>query len=116
MVYKGSHRTAHTGTIRVFSVCLGTVARAVTMIEEVQSAAYWVSSSVMHRIVHYSETRSYVRWRGQGRNRATSAVDDRFVSLLTLMNPQQTARQTRNRLQEIRNVNVSERTLKKMAE
>lgn len=95
------------------------VARAVTMIEEGHTyrsvgRALGVSTSVVHRVVRrYRTTGSYVRRRGQGRNRSTSDVDDRFIVLQTLRNRRQTAVQSRNRLQEVRNVNVSERTVRR---
>lgn len=95
------------------------VARAVTMIEEghtyrLVSRALGVSTSVIHGIVRrYRETGSYVRRRGQGKNRATSALDDRFMVMQTLRNRRQTAIQTRNHLEEVRNVNVSERTVRR---
>lgn len=94
-------------------------ARASTMIEEGHtyrsvSRALGVSTSVIYRVVRrYRETGSYVRRRGQGRNRATSALDDRFLVMQTLRNRLQTAVQTRNRLAEVRNVNVSERTVRR---
>lgn len=95
------------------------VARAVTMIEEGHtyrsvSETLGVSVSVIHRNVkRYRQTGSYVRRRGQGRNRATSAVDERFIRVQTLRNRRQTAVQTRNLLEEVRNVRVSERTVRR---
>lgn len=95
------------------------VARAVTMIEEGHtyrsvSRALGVSTSVIHRVIQrYRETGSYVRRRGQGRNRVTSAIDDRFIALQTLRNRRQTAVQTRNQLVEVRNINISERTVRR---
>lgn len=95
------------------------VARAVTMIEEGHtyrsvSQALGVSVSVVHRNVQrYRETGSYVRRRGQGRHRATTDQDDRFIRVQTLRNRRQTAVQTQNLLREIRDVRVSERTVRR---
>ena len=95
------------------------VARAVTMLEEGHtyrsvSRTLGVSVSVVHRNVQrYRRTGSYVRRRGQGRKRATSAVDDRFIRVQTLRNRRQTAVQTQNLLEEVRNVRVSERTVRR---
>lgn len=95
------------------------VARAVTMIEEGHtyrsvSRTLGVSVSVIHRNVQrYRQTGSYVRRRGQGRNRSTSATDDRFIRVQTLRNRRQTAVKTRNLLEEVRNVRVSERTVRR---
>lgn len=71
------------------------VARAVTMIEEGHtyrsvSRTLGVSVSVIHRNVkRYRQTGSYLRRPGQGRNRATSALDDRFIRVQTLRNRRQ---------------------------
>lgn len=76
------------------------VARAVTMIDEGHtyrsvSRTLGVSVSVIHRCVkRYRQTGSNVRRRGQGRKRATSAVDERFIRVQTLRNRRQTAVQT----------------------
>lgn len=54
-----------------------------------------------------------MRKRGQARNRATSAVDDLFIRVQTLKNRRQTAIQTRNVLEEVHNVRVCERTVRR---
>uniref|UniRef100_A0A2H1VMJ9 SFRICE_000949 n=1 Tax=Spodoptera frugiperda TaxID=7108 RepID=A0A2H1VMJ9_SPOFR len=95
------------------------VARAVTMIDEGHtyrsvSRTVGVSVSVIHRCVkRYRQTGSYVRRRGQGRKRATNAVEERFIRVQTLRNRRQTAVQTRNLLEEVRNARVSERTVRR---
>lgn len=95
------------------------VARAITMIEAGHtyrsvSIVLGVSVSVVYRNVQrYRQTGSYVRRRGQGRKRATDALDDRFIRVQTLRNRLQTAVQTRNLLEEVRNVRVSERTVRR---
>lgn len=94
------------------------VSGAVTMIEEGYtyrsvSSALGVSIFVIYRNVkRYRQTGSYVRRGGRGRNRATSAIDDRFIRVQTLRNRRQTVVQTRNVLEEVRNVRVSERTVR----
>lgn len=95
------------------------VARAVTMIEEGHtyrsvSRALGVSTLVVHCVVQcYKETGSYMRRQEQGRNQATSAVDGCFITLQSLRNRRRTTVQTRNQLAEVRNVNVSERTVRR---
>ena len=83
------------------------VTRAVTFIEvghtyRSVSEMLGISVSVIHRNVkRYRQTGSYVsRW-GQGRNRATSVIDERLVRVQTLINCQ-TAVQTRNLLRNVR--------------
>lgn len=51
--------------------------------------------------------------RGQGRKRATSSQDDHFIKMQTLRNRRQTAVRTRNLLEEVRNVRISERTVRR---
>lgn len=95
------------------------VARTVTLIQEGHSyrsvsRALGVSASVVYRNVQqYRQTESYVRKPGQGRKRATSAVDDRFIRMQTLRNRRQNAVKTKHVLKEVRYVRVSERTVRR---
>ena len=73
-----------------------------------------VSNSTAHRIFRrFLETGAYTRRPGTGPRRSTSAVDDRFISLQSLRNRHTTAVQIRNRLQHVRQINISERTVRR---
>ncbi|KAJ4425749.1 hypothetical protein ANN_27945 [Periplaneta americana] len=65
------------------------------------------------RVYHrFREIGGYSRRPGSGRKQVTSACDDHFIVLNTLRDRHSTAVETRRVLQEIRQVNVSERTVK----
>lgn len=95
------------------------IARAVTMIENGRTyndvaRMFGKSKSTIHRsVIRWRQTGEYVRRRGQGRKRSTTAVDDRFITLQTLRNRRQTAVKTRSVLQEVRGTNISERTVRR---
>lgn len=65
-------------------------------------------TTVGDAIRQFRETGSYSRRPGQGRNRCTSARDDRFVVNSVLRNRFSTATEARNLLFEVRNVSVSD--------
>jgi len=52
-----------------------------------------------------------VRTRGQGRKRSTTARDDRFILLQTLLNRRKTVPQLRSELEEVRGRRTSARTI-----
>lgn len=75
---------------------------------------YHVSNSTVHRIfTRFLETGAYTRRPGTGPQRRTSARDDRFIILQSLRNRHATAVEIRNRLQHVRQTNVSERTVRR---
>ncbi|KAJ4431312.1 hypothetical protein ANN_19909 [Periplaneta americana] len=69
-------------------------------------------STVQRVYLRFRETRDYSRRPGSGRKRVTSARDDHFIVLNTLRNRHSTAIETRTAFQKIRQVNVSERTVR----
>jgi transposase len=95
------------------------VARAVALIESGQTyrpvaRALGASKSAINRnALRYRATGSYDRRRGQGRKQSTTVRDDRFIVLQTLRNRSQTAVQTRSALEEVRGVQISERTVRR---
>lgn len=95
------------------------IARAVAMIENGRSYndvanMFGKSKSTIHRsVMRWRQTGEYVRRRGQGRKRSTTAIDDRFITLQTLRNRRRTAVQTRNELEEVRGTTISERTVRR---
>jgi transposase len=95
------------------------IARAVAMLENGRTYSdiaqmFGQSKSTIHRSVsRWRQTGKYVRRRGQGRKRSTTAVDDRFLALQTLRNRRQTAVQTRNALQDVRGTNITERRVRR---
>lgn len=70
-------------------------------------------TTVRDAIRRFRETGSYTRRPGQGRHRCTSARDDRFIVSNVLRNRFSTATEVRTRLFEVRNVSVSERTIRR---
>lgn len=61
----------------------------------------------------YRETGLMIRRPGSGRRRKTSARDDRFMVLAALRNRHQTAVNVNNHLREVRNVQISEWTVRR---
>lgn len=64
-------------------------------------------------VKRFQETGSYERRPGQGRKKCTSARDDRFLVTNVLRNRFTAAVKARNPLREVRNVHVSERTVRR---
>ncbi|RZC36027.1 HTH Tnp Tc3 2 domain containing protein, partial [Asbolus verrucosus] len=73
-------------------------------------------SSVHRAIVRFRETAEFRRKRGSGRRRCTNARDNRYIMMLSLRNGHMTAVEIRNRLHRVREVNVSERTVRRLNE
>lgn len=75
---------------------------------------FGVSLSSVQRIMQrYEETALLTRRPGSGRGRSTTARDDRFLISNTLRNRTVTAVFLRNHLQAVRNVNISEWTVRR---
>lgn len=95
------------------------IARAVTLIEIGRSYSdvaemFGKTKSTIHRnVTRWRQTGEYVRRRGQGRKRSTTAVDDRFLTLHILRNRRLTAVQTRNQLEEVRGTRIGQRTVRR---
>ncbi|CAH2090862.1 unnamed protein product [Euphydryas editha] len=70
-------------------------------------------TTVQDAIRRFQETESYTRSPGLGRHRCTSTRDDRFVISNVLRNRFCIATEARTRLFEVRNVSVSERTIRR---
>ena len=70
-------------------------------------------SAVSKILKRYRETGNYRRRPGQGRKRCTSAADDRFLVLQSLRNRSLTSTYLRNELLNVRQVNVSSKTVKR---
>lgn len=73
-------------------------------------------STMQYALKRYQETGRYTRRPGSGGVRCTSARDDRFIILAVLRNRFLTAVEIRQRLQLVRGVNVSERTIRRRME
>jgi transposase len=95
------------------------IARALALIEDGRSIRYAANAigapvTTVHRAVRrFHETGQYTRRPGSGRKKATTHRDDRFLVSNILRDRQMTAVMIRNRLQEVRQVNVSERTVRR---
>lgn len=70
-------------------------------------------TTIRDAIRRFRETGLYTRRPGQGRHRCTSARDDRFIVSNVLRNRFSTAPEVSTCLLEIRNVSVSERTIRR---
>lgn len=70
-------------------------------------------TTLRHALTRYRETGLYSRRPGSGRNRCTTARDDRFIVLTALRDRFLTAVESRRRLQAARGVVVSERTVRR---
>ena len=94
------------------------VARAVQMIEDgvrrsEVARSFDVSRSVVQRLwTRYQETDGYTRRPGQGRNRITTARQDRYVVTSALRNRFITARALQNDLHHASGVRVSNQTVR----
>jgi len=81
------------------------VAKAVALIEigttysDVADMLGKSKSTIYRNVIRTGE---YVRRRGQGRKRSTTARDDRFIVLQTLLNRCKTVPQLRSELEEVR--------------
>lgn len=95
------------------------VARAVTLIEtghtyQNVATTLGVSKSVIHRVVkRYRQTGEYTRLAGQGRKKKTVARDDRFIVSTVLRNRILTSSQVKTKLQEVRGVTISTKTVRR---
>jgi transposase len=89
-------------------------ARAIALIQDGRSKYYVArvldvsGCSVQRAVKRFPETKGYTRRVGSGRKRSTTARDDHFLILTNLKNRHTTAVRTRNELQEVRAVAVSE--------
>lgn len=96
-----------------------TVSAIVALLEDGRDQCYIanrfrVSRSTVQRVyARFRETDSYTRRPGTGPRRKTSNRDDRFIVTSSLRNRRLSAVQIRNHLQHVRNVNVSERTVRR---
>ena len=94
-------------------------AKAVALVEDGQSYRYVAEvlgtshSSVQRAIRKFRELNIYDRNPGSGHKRKTSLNDDRFIILQILCNRHTSAAETRNRPEHVRNVRVSERTVRR---
>lgn len=99
-----------------------TIARALALIEDGRSIRYAANAieaplATVHRAIkRYRETNLYTRRPGSGRKRVTTERDDRFLVMNILRDRKLTAVMARNRLQETRQVTISERTVRRRLE
>lgn len=80
---------------------------------EVADMLGFTKSSVERAVARFRETGSYGRRPGSGRNRATSALDDRFIRVSVLRDRHTSAVVIRNELQRVRQVAVNEITVRR---
>lgn len=73
-------------------------------------------TTLRYALKRYEETDLFTRRPGSGGLRVTSARDDRFISIQLLRNRFLTAVEVRQRLQLVRGVNVSDRTVRRRIE
>lgn len=98
------------------------VAQAVALVQDGRSMHYvaqllgTTASTISRALRRYRETGSYSRRPGSGPRRATSARDDQFLRLQVLRDRHSSAVEARNRLQQVRGVNISERTVRRRLE
>lgn len=96
-----------------------TSAQIVALVQDGRSQRYvarnfHVSRSTVQRVLErFRETGSNARRPGSGRNRKTTAQEDRFLQLNTLRNRQTTALQLKNQLFEARGTEVSTWTVRR---
>lgn len=95
------------------------VASIVALIQDGRSqvyvaSRYGVSRSTVQRVyARFIETGAYTRRPGTGPQRRTTRRDDRFIVSSILRNRHATAVEIRSDLQHVRNINVSERTIRR---
>ena len=70
-------------------------------------------STVQYVYKRYLETGGHIRRSGSGRGRKTSARDDRFIVSTCLRNRHRSAVEVQTMLRQVRNVNVSEWTVRR---
>ena len=93
-------------------------AQAVVLAEEGRSQRYiaerlGVNQATISRVLRrFQETNIHTRRPGQGRRRATSAVQDRFLMMQTLRERFITAPRLQNMLEETHNIHVSAVTIR----
>lgn len=98
------------------------VAQAVALVGDGRSIRYAARvlgtnpSTVCRAVQRFRQTGTFNRRHGSGRRRTTQARDDRFIMLTVLRNRHTTAVETRNLLEQVRGVNVSERTIRRRFE
>lgn len=94
------------------------IVQAISLVNDGRSQRYVgrvlsVRQSTISKLVRrYRETGGYKRRPGQGRKRSTTAIDDRFLRLTALRIRHCTARQIKNELLTVRNVNVTSQTVR----
>lgn len=94
-------------------------AKAVALVADGRSQRYvsrflHVSLSTVQRALErFRETGRNTRRPGSGRNRKTTAIDDRFIVLNTLRNRHMTSVETKNQLREVRGTAVSVWTVRR---
>jgi transposase len=95
------------------------VAAILALIQDGRSQSYvarrfQTTRSTVQRVYNrFLETGSYSRRPGSGRPRKSTNRDDRFIINSSLRNRHSTAVQLRNELQHTRDVNISERTIRR---
>jgi len=72
------------------------VAKAVALIDMLRKSKFMIYRNVRR----WRPTGEYVKRRDQGRKRSTTARDDRFIVLQTLLNRPKTVSQLRSKLEE----------------
>ncbi|RZC39884.1 hypothetical protein BDFB_015174, partial [Asbolus verrucosus] len=81
-------------------------------IREAADSLGFARSSVHRAIVRFRETAKFRKKRRCGRRRCTIARDNWYIMMPSLRNGHMTAVKIRNRLHRVREVNVSERTVR----
>ena len=70
-------------------------------------------TTIGRMLQRYDETNDHARRPGQGRRRATTAIEDRFVRLKVLRDHHDTPRDHRNQLQNVHGTRVSTDTIRR---
>lgn len=93
--------------------------KAVTLIQEGRTQSFvaqqlgFTQSAISRVYQRYLETGQYTRRPGQGRKRATNAVQDRFIRLNALRTRFLTTRALKNELLDVHQLNLSIETIRK---